>query len=104
MLTCGQRVVSRFIQMWRTRTRTRSAAAWFARGLVLYVLLLDDHHIMHVFSLQVMRSVTHIMLPQIYSVQLCCVAVVFRDIVCLTTTHNRPTHIISGHVCHLLSG
>ena len=102
MLTCGQRVVSRFIQMWRTCTR--SAAAWFARGSVLYVLLLDDYHVMHVFSLQVMRSVTYIMLLQIYSVQLCCVAVVFRDIVYLTTTHNHPTHIIFGHVCHLLSG
>ena len=60
---------------------------------LLYVMLLDGHHAMYVFFMQAMRSAKHIMLLQLCCVQLSCVAAVFRDNMCLTTTHNRLTHI-----------
>ena len=62
-------------------------------SLLLYVLLLDGHHAMYVFFVQVIHSAKHIILLQLCCVQLCCVAAVFRDNMCLTTTHNRSTHI-----------
>ena len=68
-------------------------------GLLPYILLLDNHHAMHMFSLQVMCSVKRIYML----LQLCCVAAVFRDNVCLTTTHNRPTHM-NGYLYHLVNG
>ena len=103
MLTCDQQWFEDINQMWRTHTRTSggSAAVWFAavlfallftHGSVLYVLLLDDHHTIHVLSLQVMPSAKYIMLLQICSVQLYCVAAVFRYKVCLTTTRARPRY------------
>ena len=62
-------------------------------GSLLYVLLLDGDHDMYVFLVQVMRSAQQIMLLQFFCVQLCCAAAVFRDNVCLATTHNHPALI-----------
>ena len=47
ILTCAAN--RDIIKMWRTHTRSRSAAyssaaVRFARGSALHVLLLDDHH------------------------------------------------------------
>ena len=83
--------------MRRTRTRTRSAAVWFAVVLfallfahasVLYVLLFDEHHaIIHVFSLQVIRSRKRIMLLQICCMELHCVAAVVVVVCLLFISH-----------------
>ena len=86
----GKFIVSYWLLAWgwltcgtRTPTCTRSAAVWFARGSLLYVLLLDDHDAMHGFSLQVMRSAKYIVLVQICCAQLCCVAAVLYDNMCI---------------------
>ena len=55
ILTCAAN--RDIIQMWRTHTRSRSAAygsaaVRFARGSALHVLLLDGHHATNEFSLK----------------------------------------------------